>query len=144
MVSIEDDGRGMDRAAIRAKAVAQQIIAPDANLSDKEALNLILLPGFSTARSVTSVSGRGVGMDVVKRQIDALRGSLSLTSEPGKGTCVSLTLPLTLAIIEGLLVEAGRESIHHSDGRGNRKRRASAKGTHRATTAATWSRFAGN
>jgi two-component system chemotaxis sensor kinase CheA len=107
VVSIEDDGAGMDRAAIRAKAVARQIIAADANLSDKEILNLILLPGFSTARSVTSVSGRGVGMDVVKRHIDALRGSLSVTSEPGHGACVSLTLPLTLAIIEGLLVEAG-------------------------------------
>jgi two-component system chemotaxis sensor kinase CheA len=106
-VSIEDDGKGLDRAAIRAKAVARQIIAPEANLSDKDILNLILLPGFSTAQSVTSVSGRGVGMDVVKRQIDALRGSLTVTSEPGKGACVSLTLPLTLAIIEGLLVEAG-------------------------------------
>jgi two-component system chemotaxis sensor kinase CheA len=107
VVSIEDDGAGLNRAAIRAKAVAKQIIAADANLSDKEILNLILLPGFSTAQSVTSVSGRGVGMDVVKRQIDALRGSLSLTSEPGRGACVSLTLPLTLAIIDGLLVEAG-------------------------------------
>jgi two-component system chemotaxis sensor kinase CheA len=107
VVSIEDDGAGMDRAAIRAKAVARQIIAADANLTDKEILNLILLPGFSTARSVTNVSGRGVGMDVVKRHIDALRGSLSVTSEPGQGACVSLTLPLTLAIIEGLLVEAG-------------------------------------
>jgi two-component system chemotaxis sensor kinase CheA len=107
VVSIEDDGAGLDRAAIRAKAVARQIIAPDANLSDKEILNLILLPGFSTAQAVTSVSGRGVGMDVVKRHIDALRGSLSVTSEPGKGACVSLTLPLTLAIIDGLLVEAG-------------------------------------
>jgi two-component system chemotaxis sensor kinase CheA len=106
VVSIEDDGAGLDRAAIRAKAAAKQIIAPDANLSDKEVLNLILLPGFSTAQNVTSVSGRGVGMDVVKRHIDALRGSLSVTSEPGRGACVSLTLPLTLAIIDGLLVEA--------------------------------------
>jgi two-component system chemotaxis sensor kinase CheA len=78
-----------------------------ANLTDKEILNLILLPGFSTAQTVTSVSGRGVGMDVVKRQIDALSGFLTLTSEPGKGARVALTLPLTLAIIEGLLVEAG-------------------------------------
>lgn len=107
VVSIQDDGKGMDRAAIRAKAVAKQLIAPDANLSDSEILNLILLPGFSTAEHITSVSGRGVGMDVVKRQIDALRGTLTLASEPGHGSCVSLTLPLTLAIIEGLLVEAG-------------------------------------
>ena len=105
VVRIEDDGAGLDRAAIYAKALAKQLIAADANLSDKEILNLILLPGFSTARSVTSISGRGVGMDVVKRQIDALRGSLVVSSEPGHGTCVSLTLPLTLAIIDGLLVE---------------------------------------
>jgi two-component system chemotaxis sensor kinase CheA len=106
VVAIEDDGAGLDRAAIRVKAVARQLIAPDANLSDKEILNLILLPGFSTAASVTSISGRGVGMDVVKRQIDALRGSLTVTSDAGKGACVTLTLPLTLAIIDGLLVEA--------------------------------------
>jgi two-component system chemotaxis sensor kinase CheA len=108
VVSIEDDGAGLDRAAIRAKAVARQIIAPDANLSDQEVLNLILLPGFSTAQNVTSLSGRGVGMDVVKRHIDALRGSLSITGEFGAGACISLTLPLTLAIIDGLLVESGQ------------------------------------
>lgn len=107
VVSIEDDGAGLNRAAIRAKAVARQIIPADAKLSDKEILNLILLPGFSTAASVTSISGRGVGMDVVKRQIDALRGTLNISSEPGRGACVSLTLPLTLAIIDGLIVEAG-------------------------------------
>jgi two-component system chemotaxis sensor kinase CheA len=107
VVSIQDDGAGLDRGAIRAKAIAKKIIAPDANLNDQEILNLILLPGFSTAQSVTSLSGRGVGMDVVKRHIVALRGSLSVTSEPGKGACVSLVLPLTLAIIDGLLVEAG-------------------------------------
>lgn len=105
VVSIEDDGRGLNREAIRAKAISRQLIASDANLSEKEILNLVLLPGFSTAATVTSISGRGVGMDVVKRQIDVLRGSLSITSEQGKGTCFSLTLPLTLAIIEGLLVE---------------------------------------
>jgi two-component system chemotaxis sensor kinase CheA len=107
VVRVEDDGAGLDRAAIRAKAVSKQIIGSDANLSDKEILNLILLPGFSTAQNVTSVSGRGVGMDVVKRQIDALRGTLILASEPGQGACVSLALPLTLAIIDGLRVEAG-------------------------------------
>lgn len=107
VVSIEDDGAGLDRDAIRAKAVSKKLVAPDTTLTDKEILNLILLPGFSTAQNVTSVSGRGVGMDVVKRQIDTLRGTLSLTSEPGRGTCVSLTLPLTLAIIDGLLVETG-------------------------------------
>jgi two-component system chemotaxis sensor kinase CheA len=107
VVTIEDDGRGLNREAIRARAVERGLIAADANLTDKDLLNLILLPGFSTAATITNVSGRGVGMDVVKKQIDALRGSLVLASEPGKGTRITLTLPLTLAIIEGLLVEIG-------------------------------------
>lgn len=107
VVTIEDDGRGLNRAAIRARAVERGLISADASLTDKDLLNLILLPGFSTAAAITSVSGRGVGMDVVKKQIDALRGSLILASEPGKGTRITLTLPLTLAIIEGLLVEIG-------------------------------------
>jgi two-component system, chemotaxis family, sensor kinase CheA len=107
VVSISDDGGGLNREAIRAKAVARQLIGAEANLSDKELLHLILLPGFSTAAQVTDVSGRGVGMDAVKRQIDALRGSLTLASEPGQGTTFTITLPLTLAIIEGLLVETG-------------------------------------
>jgi two-component system chemotaxis sensor kinase CheA len=109
VVSIADDGKGLDTAAIRAKAVARQIISADATLSDKEIFNLILLPGFSTAQAITSVSGRGVGMDVVKRQIDALRGTLTITSEAGRGSCMALTLPLTLAIIDGLLVECGHD-----------------------------------
>ncbi len=111
VVTIEDDGRGLNRAAIRAKALERQLIGPDANLTDKEILNLILLPGFSTAREVTSVSGRGVGMDVVKRQIDALRGTLSLSTNEGKGTKLSIALPLTLAIIDGLLVQVGRDRL---------------------------------
>ncbi len=111
VVSIEDDGRGINRAALRAKAVEKQLIAPDTNLSDKELLSLILLPGFSTAREVTNVSGRGVGMDAVKRQIDTLRGSISISSQEGKGTKVSLSLPLTLAIIDGLLVQVGSEQF---------------------------------
>lgn len=111
MVSVRDDGRGIDRAAVRAKAVERQLIAPDASLSDKDIFNLILMPGFSTAREVTNVSGRGVGMDAVKRQIDALRGSLSIASEEGRGTTVSITLPLTLAIIEGLLVQVGSDQF---------------------------------
>ena len=107
VISIQDDGRGIDRNAVRAKAVEKQLIAPEASLSDRDILNLLLLPGFTTAREVTNVSGRGVGMDAVKRQIDALRGSLALVSTEGEGTRVSLTLPLTLAIIEGLLVKIG-------------------------------------
>ena len=112
VVTIEDDGKGLDTTAIRAKAVEKGLIAPDANLSEKETFNLIFLPGFSTAKQITSISGRGVGMDVVKRQIDALRGAVSITSEVGKGTTIALTLPLTLAIIDGLLVEiAGDQFI---------------------------------
>ena len=107
VITIEDDGRGIDRAAVRQKAIEKQLITPAASLSDKEILNLVLLPGFSTAAKVTSVSGRGVGMDVVKKQIDALRGALSIASEEGKGCRVAITLPLTLAIIEGLLVQVG-------------------------------------
>jgi two-component system chemotaxis sensor kinase CheA len=111
VVSIQEDGRGIDRAAVRARALEKQLIAPTASLSDKDIFNLLLLPGFSTARQVTSVSGRGVGMDAVKRQIDALRGSLSLASEEGKGARVTITLPLTLAIIEGLLVQLGSDQF---------------------------------
>jgi two-component system chemotaxis sensor kinase CheA len=107
LVMIEDDGAGLNRDAIRAKAVAKGLIAADAQLSDKDLWQLILLPGFSTAATITDVSGRGVGMDVVKRQIDALRGTLTLESERGKGTTVLIALPLTLAIIDGLLVESG-------------------------------------
>jgi len=105
VVSIKDDGRGINRAAVRAKAIEKQLISGESNLSDKEILNLLMLPGFSTAKKVTNISGRGVGMDVVKRQIDLLRGSLSIASQEGASTSVSLTLPLTLAIIEGLLVQ---------------------------------------
>jgi len=107
VVHIADDGRGMNRAAIRARATEKQLIPAGADLTDKEILNLILLPGFSTARKVTNVSGRGVGMDVVKRQIDALRGSLTLSTEEGRGSKLSIALPLTLAIIDGLLVQVG-------------------------------------
>jgi len=105
VVSIADDGRGLDVAAIRAQAIEKQLIAPDTALSEKEVFNLIFLPGFSMAKQVTAVSGRGVGMDVVRRQIEALRGSVAVASVFGRGTTISLTLPLTLAIIDGLLVE---------------------------------------
>jgi two-component system chemotaxis sensor kinase CheA len=111
VVSIEDDGKGVDAAALRDRAIEKQLIAPDATLSTREILNLVFLPGFSTAREVTAVSGRGVGMDVVRRQIEALRGSVAISSEPGHGTTVALTLPLTLAIIEGLLVEVERDQF---------------------------------
>lgn len=111
VVSISDDGKGLDAAAIRAKAIERQMIAADATLSEREIFSLIFAPGFSTAKAITNVSGRGVGMDVVKRQIEALRGSIQIDSKPGQGTTISLTLPLTLAIIDGLLVEVEKDQF---------------------------------
>lgn len=111
MVTIQDDGRGLDAEAIYAKALERHLIPPDAALSEKEIFHLIFLPGFSTAKQVTKVSGRGVGMDVVKRQIDALRGTVTIFSAAGRGTTISLSLPLTLAIIDGLLVEIGGDQF---------------------------------
>lgn len=111
IIAIEDDGRGLDRDAIRAKAIEKNLISPDKQLTESELFGLILLPGFSTAKTITNVSGRGVGMDVVKRQIDALRGTVTITSQAGQGTCISLTLPLTLAIIDGLLVGVNQEQF---------------------------------
>jgi two-component system chemotaxis sensor kinase CheA len=109
LIRIEDDGAGLDLDAIRAKAVERGVIPADAILSEKEAAKLIFAPGFSTAKIVTSVSGRGVGMDVVKRTIDALRGTIDISASKGAGTIITLRLPLTLAIIEGLLVQIAKE-----------------------------------
>ncbi|MCE9574266.1 MAG: chemotaxis protein CheA [Deltaproteobacteria bacterium] len=105
VITIADDGRGIDATAVRRKAEAQGLIAPDAVLSEQETLALIMRPGLSTSRAVTEVSGRGVGMDVVKRTIESLRGTIAISSRAGAGTTLRLTLPLTLAIIDGLLVE---------------------------------------
>ncbi|WP_137135020.1 chemotaxis protein CheA [Rhizobium sp. FKY42] len=107
IITIKDDGRGINRERVRAKAEASGIIAPNAVLADQELLQLIFQPGFSTAQQVTNLSGRGVGMDVVKRTIDALRGSIDVTSHNGTGSEISLAIPLTLAIIDGLLVRVG-------------------------------------
>ncbi len=109
LIRVEDDGAGLDIQAIRAKAVEKGLIQPDAELRDREVMELILAPGFSTARNVTGVSGRGVGMDVVKRAIDSLRGTIELGSTPGKGTTITLKLPLTLAIIDGFLTRISGE-----------------------------------
>lgn len=109
LIEITDDGAGIDRDAIRRKAVDKGLISPDVELQDKEAFSLVFAPGFSTSGAVTSVSGRGVGMDVVKRTIDNLRGSVEISSRKGEGTTVTLKLPLTLAIIEGLLVEIDQQ-----------------------------------
>ncbi len=106
-ISITDDGRGLDRTRIRQRAEERGLVAPGDVLSDSELFQIIFEPGFSTAREVTSVSGRGVGMDVVKRTIEALRGTIDIASTVGGGTEVTLCLPLTLAIIDGLVVRVG-------------------------------------
>ena len=106
-ISVSDDGAGLNTARIRAKAEENGLIAPDAKLTDQELHHLIFAPGFSTAKEVTSLSGRGVGMDVVKRTIDGLRGTIDVASKPGEGSTMTLRLPLTLAIIDGMLVRVG-------------------------------------
>lgn len=109
LIRVRDDGRGMNPDVIRAKAVERGLIAPDAQLSESQIFGLIFEPGFSTAEVVTELSGRGVGMDVVRRTIENLRGSIDIESKLGVGTTVTLRLPLTLAIIDGLLIEVGNE-----------------------------------
>ncbi|WP_316348003.1 chemotaxis protein CheA [Desulfuromonas acetoxidans] len=107
IINISDDGKGMDPEVIRQKAISKGVIGADDQLSHTDLLNLIFAPGFSTAQQVTGLSGRGVGMDVVKRAIESLRGSITLDSQKGQGSTVSLRIPLTLAIIESLLVQIG-------------------------------------
>ncbi len=104
LIEISDDGAGIRPDKVFAKAVERGIIPPDAHLSEKEIYDLIFAPGFSTAEKVTDLSGRGVGMDVVKRNISHLRGKIDIDSSPGQGTSFKIYLPLTLAIIDGLLV----------------------------------------
>ncbi len=104
-IEISDDGRGIEAQKIKEKAIKIGFIKPDTNISDKEALNLIFLPGLSTAQKITGISGRGVGMDVVKKLISEVRGDVDISSEVGKGTKISISLPLTLSIIDGLLVK---------------------------------------
>ncbi|MBT4286199.1 MAG: chemotaxis protein CheA [Deltaproteobacteria bacterium] len=111
LISIQDDGAGMKAESIKKKAVDKGIITQDAKMTDNEIFQLIFMPGFSTAEKVTNVSGRGVGMDVVKKGIESLRGTVDVISQPGKGTTITLKLPLTLAIIDGLLVKIGPENF---------------------------------
>ena len=109
VIEIEDDGRGLNRDAILEKALSRGLITEDHKLTDAEINNLIFQPGFSTARTVTDISGRGVGMDVVKKAIEKLRGRVEINSRPGHGSVFVISLPLTLAIIEGMLVRVGKE-----------------------------------
>ncbi|MBI5590576.1 MAG: chemotaxis protein CheA [Deltaproteobacteria bacterium] len=110
VVQIIDDGKGLDRNAILAKAIEKGMITDSSAVCDRDVYNMILEPGFSTAEVVTDVSGRGVGMDVVKKNIESLRGQVEITSEPGKGSVFRMSLPLTLAIIDGMVLRAGQET----------------------------------
>lgn len=111
LIHISDDGAGLDHEAIRSKAIEKGIISPEAELSEKEIFSQIFSPGFSTSEEVTDISGRGVGMDVVKRSIEELRGTVDVSTEKGVGSTFTLKLPLTLAIIDGFLVKIGEGSF---------------------------------
>lgn len=105
IIQISDDGKGIDPEKIKSLAISKGILSEDAEITNKEALELLFLPGFSTAKKVTKVSGRGVGMDVVKRKIAEIRGEVDIASTLGEGTTLTIKLPLTLSIIDGLLVQ---------------------------------------
>ena len=109
LIRIQDDGRGLNADKILAKGIERGLVAPNAELTESEIYNLIFMPGFSTAEAITDLSGRGVGMDVVKRNIESLRGKVEISSVLGKGSSFTILLPLTLAIIDGLLVGVGND-----------------------------------
>ena len=111
VIEVADDGGGIDRPRVKAIAVERGLIAPDAVLSDEEIDNLIFMPGFSTASEVSDISGRGVGMDVVRRSIQALGGRISITSRPGRGSTFTMSLPLTLAVLDGMVVTVGGQTL---------------------------------
>ncbi len=109
-IEIRDDGRGLDRTAIHDKAVQKGLIKPSEQLSDADVQRLLFLPGFSTAKHLSEISGRGVGLDVVKKNIESMRGRVIVSSTTGQGTAFKLVLPLTLAIIDGMLIGCGAET----------------------------------
>jgi len=111
LIQIRDDGRGINRAKVLEKAIEKGLIAQDAQLSNEEIDNLIFMPGFSTASQVSDISGRGVGMDVVRRNITELGGRVSIESDPGKGSRFSMTLPLTLAVLDGMVISVGDQTF---------------------------------
>ncbi|WP_374466838.1 chemotaxis protein CheA [Ferrovibrio sp.] len=110
VIEITDDGRGINRDKVMKKAIEKKLIAPDAVLSNEEIDNLIFLPGFSTADTVSNISGRGVGMDVVRQNIQSLGGRVHIQSRPGQGSSFILTLPLTLAVLDGMVLKVGIQS----------------------------------
>lgn len=111
IIEVADDGAGINRSRVREVAIAKNLIPSDSQLSDSEIDNLLFLPGFSTASTVSSLSGRGVGMDVVKRSIQALGGRMTISSQPGRGTTFSMSLPLTLAVVDGMVVTAKDQTL---------------------------------
>jgi two-component system chemotaxis sensor kinase CheA len=111
VIELQDDGRGINRPRVRGIAVDKGLITEDAVLSDEEIDNLIFLPGFSTAEVISDISGRGVGMDVVRRSIQGLGGRISISSEPGKGSKFTMSLPLTLAVLDGMVVTAAEQTL---------------------------------
>jgi two-component system chemotaxis sensor kinase CheA len=111
VIEVADDGAGIDRARVKQLAADKGLIAADALLSDEDIDNLIFLPGFSTASTVSDISGRGVGMDVVKRSIQALGGRISIASRPGRGSTFTMSLPLTLAVLDGMVVTVARQTL---------------------------------
>jgi two-component system chemotaxis sensor kinase CheA len=111
VIEISDDGAGINRQKVRASAIKKGLIPADAQLSDSEIDNLLFLPGFSTASTISNISGRGVGMDVVKRSIQALGGRISIASRPGQGSTFSMSLPLTLAVLDGMAVSVAGQTL---------------------------------
>jgi len=111
VIEVADDGAGINRPRVRDIAVSRGLIAADDQLSDEDIDNLIFLPGFSTVATVTGISGRGVGMDVVKRSIQALGGRVFITSRPGQGSIFTMSLPLTLAVLDGMVVSVGEQTL---------------------------------
>ncbi len=110
IIQVEDDGRGLDEAAIYNKAVENRLLPPGAKPAWADLQRLILLPGFSTRQQVSDLSGRGVGLDVVRDQITRIGGLIEISSSPGQGTTITLSIPLTLAVMDGLLIVIGGES----------------------------------
>ncbi|MBW8283138.1 MAG: chemotaxis protein CheA [Rhizobium sp.] len=111
VIELVDDGAGINRERVKQKAIDNELIAADANLTDEEIDNLIFAPGFSTADKISDISGRGVGMDVVKRSIQALGGRISITSRPGHGSTFTMSLPLTLAVLDGMVVTVAGQTL---------------------------------
>lgn len=111
VIEIADDGKGLDKDALIRKGIEKGLIPPDAQLTEQQAFNLIMAPGFSTAEKITDISGRGVGMDVVKKNIEKLRGKIEIKSVKGQGTTFTFRLPLTLAVIDGMIVRVGTQKF---------------------------------